>query len=335
MSVFSYRLPFHSRGITLIELMVALAISLVLFVGITQIFITNKRAYRIQDTNTHMLDNGRFAYGLIMSDLRRAGYYGGNANLDDIEGTTGVAANAVSCATGDTTWGSMLGLRVFGLNGATTAEYACILAADHIAGTDILTVRFAEGTPTTAYTADDDGRLFVRSSLFAGAVFTGALEDETDNPLNLVDDPPVTDHMLSAHAYYISNSARACSSDATIDVPALWRETLDSAGQPVGQELARGIESLQVQYGVDRDDDGVVEQYLDAGGIALAGATTWAQVTAVRFWLLARSDCPQAGYENINTYTMGDVVVDPNPNDSFKRQLYTSTVALRNRGSEL
>ena len=68
---------------------------------------------------------------------------------------------------------------------------------------------------------------------------------------------------------------------------------------------------------------------------------------AARIWLLVRSECPETGYDNTNTYAMGNVNYSPgitdldgdgnidgdtdgDGNDDYRRQLYTSTVRLRN-----
>ena len=58
----------------MIELLIALAISSFLILGITQIFIDNKRNYVFQQTQASNLDNGRFATLMLNEYLGRAGY---------------------------------------------------------------------------------------------------------------------------------------------------------------------------------------------------------------------------------------------------------------------
>jgi hypothetical protein len=41
-----------------------------------------------------------------------------------------------------------------------------------------------------------------------------------------------------------------------------------------------------------------------------------------------RAECPETGYTNSNTYAIGNV--NYTPNDGYRRQLFTSTVSLRN-----
>ena len=48
------------------------------------------------------------------------------------------------------------------------------------------------------------------------------------------------------------------------------------------------------------------------------------------FWILVRSECPETGYTDERTYVLGDIA-DYAPNDSYRRYLYSTVVALRNR----
>jgi hypothetical protein len=54
----------------------------------------------------------------------------------------------------------------------------------------------------------------------------------------------------------------------------------------------------------------------------------WDQVIAARIWLLVRAECPETGYTNNTPYSMGNV--NYTPADGYRRQLFTSTVRLRN-----
>ncbi len=66
----------HSQsGFTLLELMVALAISVVLIAGVLQIYMTSSRSYRSQEAAAQMMENGRTAIELLSRSLRLAGYW--------------------------------------------------------------------------------------------------------------------------------------------------------------------------------------------------------------------------------------------------------------------
>jgi type IV pilus assembly protein PilW len=61
-------------GLTLVELMVAMAISLLLLAGVIQIFLSSRQSYQMQDGLSRLQENGRFAIDVLTSNLRHAGF---------------------------------------------------------------------------------------------------------------------------------------------------------------------------------------------------------------------------------------------------------------------
>lgn len=61
-------------GLTLVELMVSLVISNVLIIGITQVYISNKRSYIFQQSQSANIENSRFAVLMLNELLSKAGY---------------------------------------------------------------------------------------------------------------------------------------------------------------------------------------------------------------------------------------------------------------------
>ena len=64
----------NQRGLSLVELMVAMALSSFLILGVTQIYLDNKRNYLYQQGQGENVENGRFALMLISERLAKAGY---------------------------------------------------------------------------------------------------------------------------------------------------------------------------------------------------------------------------------------------------------------------
>ncbi len=64
----------NQRGLSLVELLVAMALSSFLILGVTQIYLDNKRNYLYQQGQGENLENGRFALMLIGERLSKAGY---------------------------------------------------------------------------------------------------------------------------------------------------------------------------------------------------------------------------------------------------------------------
>ena len=66
----------RQRGLTLIEILVALFVSGLVLAGVVQIYASSKQAYRVQESLSRLQENGRFAINRITHDLRMAGYSG-------------------------------------------------------------------------------------------------------------------------------------------------------------------------------------------------------------------------------------------------------------------
>lgn len=64
------------HGFSLIELMVAATIGLILLLAMTQVFITTRKAYELNEAQSRMQENGRLAMENLQRDVRMAGYMG-------------------------------------------------------------------------------------------------------------------------------------------------------------------------------------------------------------------------------------------------------------------
>lgn len=65
---------YRQRGLSMVELLVALAISSFLILGITQVYIDNKRNYVFQQSQANNQENTRFAEYILNTWLNKAGY---------------------------------------------------------------------------------------------------------------------------------------------------------------------------------------------------------------------------------------------------------------------
>ncbi len=153
-----------SRGLSLIELMVALLISTLLVLGLMQVFGASRAAYQLSQGMARTQENARFAMDYLQRDLRMVGHFGcandqarkqtpgsllshinsGTAQLDFVQAVQGYEAtgtapsNTAVSLTGMTTgWSPALPGYISGLNPAPNA------------GSDIIVVRFfdSDGVP--------------------------------------------------------------------------------------------------------------------------------------------------------------------------------------------
>lgn len=66
----------RSAGLSLIELMVALAIGTILVLGLVQVFSASRAAYQMSEGIARVQENARFAMDFLQRDIRMAGHFG-------------------------------------------------------------------------------------------------------------------------------------------------------------------------------------------------------------------------------------------------------------------
>lgn len=64
----------RQQGLSLVELMIAMSISLVIILGVTQVFVASKRTYNLQNGIGSLQENGRFALDSLSHSIGLAGY---------------------------------------------------------------------------------------------------------------------------------------------------------------------------------------------------------------------------------------------------------------------
>jgi len=72
----------YQKGLSLIEIMVAMTISLILMAAVLTILSSSKRTYALQDELGKLQENARFVFSELKKDLRMAGYYGCSGKVD-------------------------------------------------------------------------------------------------------------------------------------------------------------------------------------------------------------------------------------------------------------
>ena len=125
------RTPSRQGGVSIVEMLVALTLGLFLLFALVEILISGKQSFSSANSMSRLQENGRIATNLMVTDLKRAGYMGGNSNITDIAGTSAPVDPDTTCATDNNTWGRMIEDPIFGLND-TNAGYACVADADYL-----------------------------------------------------------------------------------------------------------------------------------------------------------------------------------------------------------
>ena len=295
-------------GFSLIEMMVALTISLVLLLGVSNIIISSSQSYREMTRSSQQLENGRYAMQMMRDDILHAGFYGEFGDL------TVPASMPNPCTVSITALGDAIDAPVQGYAAAASIP-GCLPG---YAGGDVLVIRRASTVVAAGSLSDED--YYIQSRPLEVTVNQGS----GSFPLKKRDGSSADIRKYVTHIYYLRNCS-ACSGSGD-GIPSLWRLELNG-GALTPVPIAEGVENLQLRYGLDDTGDGAPDRY-----VALPSSTAqWASVVAVEVNILVRATEPTTGFTDSKSYVLGDVTVTPG--GSFKRHAFNAVVRATNLSS--
>ena len=319
---------------TVIELMIAMLIGLVLMGGVMQIFASSRHTYRMHEATSRMQETGRMALEMIGRDIRMADFWGCASDLTNVvnnldntgAGYIDFAAGGVIGVEGGpgvpdsiTLRGGVdSGLGVQPPYGPQASANIKVPAGNGLDFEDVVFVADCSSADIFQITnANPDGSgLLVHN--------TGVGDPGNFNVTN-PGCPGANAHCLSK--IYGSDASVFTAQEITYSV------AMGSEGQPAlfrnGLEFLDGVEDLQILYGEDLDAPGapgagVANYYVPANQV-----TDMNNVISVRVAIVTRSyDDNLTSNANQNYAVLGANRVAP---DERLRQVYTSTVNIRNR----
>lgn len=335
------------RGISLIELMIAMLIGLMITGAVTQAFLGSLVTSRMQGNMSRLQESGRFALQYLAQESRPAGVGLGVRMPED---QICVVANA-----GDPAAWARFNRPVWGRRSTG--------AADHFGlnGTDELHL-FSSDNCNSFLT---DGEL-LRPGSNANIKVTAYCPSMRQNALVLVADlekavllritnnpNPNAPNPTLAHSAGTNNANAQCGgfrfTDIRFESPARVMgfdhrvyyvantARVGANGQPIralfvrdsvagtAEEVVDGVESMRVRYGVALPGRNAVQQYMTAAQVE--AANRWGDVRTLGFELLLVADGQTAGADQ-QVLTFDGAAV---PADGRLRQVYRTVVALRNR----
>ncbi|HVS57017.1 MAG TPA: PilW family protein [Casimicrobiaceae bacterium] len=337
----------RQRGMGLVELLVWMAISLLIISVIGVVYGNTKQLTRVNDTVSRLQENGRFVVYLLDRDIRMVGFRGCNSN------DTAVPYLSVL---NSTAYPYQFNVAIAGYRGASGTWSPALptdisaLTPAPLAGTDVVTVRFIDGTGVslTAAMANsrDDIQVAAGSALATGdvllvadcsaiAIFNASdfnlgsgkikhdtggaiLPGNTTKDLGSVFHTDAAVYRLVTRTYYVAPSVRKPGTNA------LWANSVPGYdGLPQPEEMVEGVEGLVLSFGEDLDGDKAANRYVTANAVG-----TWSNVVSVKAQLLLASvrdnmaTAPQA-------YTFNGVTTTPT--DRRLRSVLSSVITVRNR----
>ncbi|MBF0283247.1 MAG: PilW family protein, partial [Magnetococcales bacterium] len=350
-------------GFTLVEIMIALTLGLVLLMGVAQMFSGSRVSYRIQDNLSYMQENGRFAADVLETALRMADHWGG------VETRVVTASGSVSgdCSSG---W-AMQAVGVMGYEGNNTTPLSgCIPAADYVANSDLVVVRYADPDAAYDYSANAtydvgenvtyNGVIYRNVTAVSTPAAWAAASWETVNstfflragpgrraevlqssgggalsyPSDLGTNITAFNYPFRVEAYFV----RPCSDQGANNVC----DSTDDGGSPI-PTLTR----LYLNQGTLAQEpliEGVEQLQLtygvdsDADGTAnryfvASGVTDWSEVVSVRAGLVVRALEKDANYADTRNLTLpGNFTYAPATSvQAYYRKVFGKVIQVRNR----
>lgn len=323
----------HQQGLTIIELMIAITLSLILLAGVLQIFMSNQQSYRMQEASARVQEGGRFAAHFLTGDVRMAGYMGCGSTINQPVNMADLNGDGVPDEVGDFSGNGLQGYEYSAGISVPLSNTLTLTAGDIIDGTDVISIKRAAGTgvrlagnlgtvnaniqldPATAaglFQADDVlfisdceyADIFVANNVSSGGGFITIAHSNAVNIGNFLS----TTYNTDAEVMRMINVTFFVAPGESGE-PALFRYSMGNNGVFTAQELVEGVEDMQIIYGEDTDGDRNANVYVTADGVA-----DWTQVVSVRIDLTVRSA------EQVT-----------NIDDNRLRRDFSTTITIRNR----
>jgi type IV pilus assembly protein PilW len=280
----SPRQSLSQAGLSLVELLIALTLSLVIVAALAELYVNLARSNQEMAKTNSQIENARFAMQFLQNDIVHAGYWGDFVpeftdltSIDIPADTPTVVPDP--CLAFSTPWtaaqiDSLIGIPVQ-VHSATPGSCASVII-DRLANTDIVVVRHAntclpgeanceaEISPNL-YLQVSNCELEIDADLFY--VLSDTAADYTLHQRDCVGSagtpPTITAGTIAPRSKFVQNIyyIREWANVAGDGIPTLVRSTfgLNSTGtavvQGAAQELVQGIEAFRVEVGIDSLSD--------------------------------------------------------------------------------
>jgi type IV pilus assembly protein PilW len=301
------------RGVSIVEIMIALAISLVILLAIARTYVASSSTQQAQADATRLNESARYATDLITKELRKAGFrntWTPNSNpLNTVCTAPSVGA----------------GVRLIeGLNDATDLNPI---------QTNVL-----GGTGTPIMNRSDVLRIRYYGDLLPAVGGSSSVLD--------CQGYPVTASNMTVDTLYVAADG------GNNGEPTLYCFTTNignpNSATSTPLPMVSGVESLQLLYGEDTDADGVINHYVPWN--LLTNVSNPDNVSSVKISVVVRSTRDVALTTNNETFrhfssaaityphystASGGTNIDPGaefagPTDRRLRQIFSTEVAIRN-----
>lgn len=347
-------------GFGLVELMISITLGLLLSAAVIQVYLASSTTSRVQDSLAQIQENARFALSFMGREIRVAGHMGCNSLLKlPLDDPNNVATNKTINTVALPDPGFDETTMVVGQDNVDAGN-----ALGALAGTDTIMVqrasdefiRITGNLPgSNAHIAIEDNSLDLVEGDYA------MVTDCTDADIFRVSNSPKESgegqtslvHGAAANRnssatlskiyagdaevfgfetlnFFVRDTGRDNSAGEAINALYFTRRQAGSGGvTSAATELVEGVESLQITYGVDTDDDHSIDAYQSAADVA-----DWTFVQSVKVEMVMVGNEPNVVGEDGDVDAQVVVDADGNNianNDGRMRAVFTNVFTLRNK----
>ena len=317
----------HQRGLTLVELMIAVAINLVVVLAAAYLYLNGRQTQRAVEERSAVFENGQLALELIGREIGNAGYYPSHMFEPGA-----MEPKPIGAYTNPSPLVAAFNAGVFGCSNGHFKDGACVASDDKDYKQDGLVLNYftddamnlAAGARADCQGSSVDNDAAI-NQVRAGA----AWKSETlppESPLFVSNRYALyrMDYAVDGGQRKISTFGLACSGNGS--------------AKPSYQVLVPGIEQFRVRYGL-RDASGArASQYVDAASVDGAAAivvndqtlASWQRVVSIQVCVVARS-LTETRFKGAGDETRTDCDGQTFANDGVQRRRFIQVFAVKNR----
>lgn len=344
-------------GLTLVELLIALVIGLFIIGGSVRVMLDGKNNFFLEQELAYIQENARFITDEIAFEIRMAGYKGCSVNAR--------IANVISGDKNAQWMFSSSGVKGYRSNEASMPSHfnqakentdVLIINRGEMEENTTLSLhnttnnrlelngshRFSPGEGALIANADcshitlfritDTGSRYLEFDTTNNCIENLAINrGQSFNCENIPNNYTPKTFAAGSSLLHYQSSAYYLKDSHITGLPTLYKESVnfhsDGTMHSVSQALISGIDDFDITYGVDTNNDGDLDQYLDASSINQSTASElWSKVISVSITAILRS---QRAHHNQNTAV--DLGGGYTYNDTFSRHKVVHTTSIRNR----
>jgi len=346
------------KGLSLVELMIAITLGLILMTGVIQVFLSSKTVYSTQQALSRVQETGRLAIEFLSRDIRMAGFMGcasrtaGMKVTNTLNNSTQYRYDFETSVRGYTAAALPAGHNLSPLPASNTDFFVLrgafgsgVQVTQNNNGAQVFVSDLGQeagacADDSTRYSGICQGDIVVLADCVKARVFQATSLGSASGEVNLRHDGSgatpgnavtswggasgVEDEIFKPGAeLLVATSITYFIGTGTSGRPSLWQNV-----NGVNLELLEGVDDMSVLYGVDDNGDFVPDNYQLAGAVS---AANWSKVVALRVELLVTSIEDGVLPETQKYSFEGVDGIEPNPVDRRLRQVFTTTVGIRSR----